>query len=145
MGAMTREPETESRARSRLFRAFWSGVGHKRRRSRHDSGVRPRVALIAVVAIVMLGPPSCTGGGGPLPSNVITSSVKQVVNVPRLIGLPVKDAQRRLADVGLKLGTVTVNTDVSSEAVIRRQQPSAGTAVSLGTAVNVLSGAAAVH
>jgi beta-lactam-binding protein with PASTA domain len=76
---------------------------------------------------------------------VIAPSVKQVVNVPRLIGLPVKDAQRRLADVGLKLGTVTVNTGVSTEAVIRRQHPSAGTSVSLGTAVNVLSGAAAVH
>jgi beta-lactam-binding protein with PASTA domain len=94
------------------------------------------------VAIIVLGSGSCTAGGSPSRSNV-TPSVTQVVSVPPLVGLSVDEAQERLNDVGLELGRVEVVTGAYTQAAIVEQHPSPGRSVSLGTAVNVVSGPAA--
>jgi beta-lactam-binding protein with PASTA domain len=72
----------------------------------------------------------------------VTPSVTQVVNVPPLVGLSVDEAQERLNDVGLELGRVEVVTGSYTQAAIMRQDPRPGKSVSLGAAVNVVSGPA---
>ncbi len=82
---------------------------------------------------------SCTQGGEPEP----TPDVPDAVVAPDLIALSVKEARVLLSDVALELGEVSVVTGTYTDAAIIEQDPSAGTDVDPGMAVNVISGPAA--
>ncbi len=82
---------------------------------------------------------SCTQGGEPEP----TPDVPDAVVAPDLIALSVKEARVLLSDFALELGEVSVVTGTYTDAAIIEQDPSAGTDVDPGMAVNVISGPAA--
>lgn len=67
------------------------------------------------------------------------NSDEQSVTVPKVVGFPLKEAQSRLWEVGLNLGSTDFDNDVTplnrSEARVYQQRPEQGARVTLGTPV----------
>ena len=69
---------------------------------------------------------------------VVSSDINEII-LPRLIGLKLERAKRRLKQVGLKIGQIKYKYDDRRRGlVILRQRPGPGAMVAKGTAVDLL-------
>ncbi|MDQ3792121.1 MAG: protein kinase, partial [Actinomycetota bacterium] len=91
------------------------------------------LGLVALGGLAWALTRDTTGGGTPGASGV------QRVEVPQVVGLPLEEAQGRLGDRGLELGSQTeaASAEISAGAVAE-QNPLAGTEAERGTAVDLV-------
>ena len=98
---------------------------------RVEDCMRPRIVVLAAVAVVLIAPPLCAqepkAGQGPLEAPVV---------VPNVVDKTVHEARRALQAVGLRLESDNHPVD-EARMVVKRQQPRAGSDVPRGTIVKV--------
>ncbi len=94
--------------------------------------------LSLLAAVILLTVAGCAGSR-PRPLVDKETLEDMTTTVPRLAGLPLKNAQTVLSFVALKVGEVTLREtdDPALHGQVCGQDPAAGTGVRGGTAVNV--------
>lgn len=97
------------------------------------------ITLVGVLVFLVIVLPSLALTGALLDAQHVRMSRPQTLPIPNVVGLKVKDAEKRLKDSGLAIRVNAVRSDLDAPVgVVVDQNPLAGERVESGHAISVI-------